>query len=105
MTIKHERAFGPALLDIWNLDDMKEQVLERWNQFNLYEITRGINRFQGLEKCSQNYMSKVALLMAIMILRVGRSYFNILKSTIRTRYESASTKKGLRLALDWSKPS
>jgi hypothetical protein len=25
-------------------------VLERWNQFNLYEITRGINRFQGLEK-------------------------------------------------------
>jgi hypothetical protein len=24
MTIKHERAFGPVLLDIWNLDDMKE---------------------------------------------------------------------------------
>jgi hypothetical protein len=23
MTIKHERAFGPVLLDIWNLDDMK----------------------------------------------------------------------------------
>lgn len=50
MTIKHERAFGPALLDIWNLDDIKDDVLNRWNQFNLYEITRGINRFQGLEK-------------------------------------------------------
>lgn len=38
------------LLDIWNLDDIKDDVLNRWNQFNLYEITRGINRFQGLEK-------------------------------------------------------
>ena len=71
MTIKHERAFGPALLDIWNLDDMKEQVLERWNQFNLYEITRGINRFQGLEKMLTELHSKVALLMAIMILKSG----------------------------------
>ena len=26
MTIKHERAFGPALLDIWNLDDIKDDV-------------------------------------------------------------------------------
>ena len=41
MTIKHERAFGPALVNEWQLDDIKEAVLQRWNAFNLYEITKG----------------------------------------------------------------
>ncbi len=50
MTIKHERAFGPAILDIWELDAHRDHILKRWNTFNLYEITRGINRFKGLEK-------------------------------------------------------
>ncbi|MDN8848173.1 HAD family hydrolase, partial [Staphylococcus aureus] len=50
MTIKHERAFGPALVEEWHLEDESERILERWNALNLYEITRGINRFRGLEK-------------------------------------------------------
>ncbi|NWK85253.1 HAD family hydrolase [Staphylococcus sp. GSSP0090] len=50
MTIKHERAFGPALVDEWKLDAYANKILKRWNAFNLYEITRGINRFKGLEK-------------------------------------------------------
>ncbi|MDO5375055.1 MAG: HAD family hydrolase [Staphylococcus rostri] len=51
MTIKHEQAFGPAIIDIWpNLAPYREQILQRWNAFNLYEITRGINRFKGLNK-------------------------------------------------------
>ena len=50
MTIKHERAFGPALVEEWHLEDESERILERWNALNLYEITRGINRFRGIEK-------------------------------------------------------
>lgn len=49
MTIKHKEAFGPALLEIWKLEDAKgSEVLETWNQINLYRPSRGINRFQGL---------------------------------------------------------
>lgn len=51
MTIKHEQAFGPAIIDIWpELAPYREKILQRWNAFNLYEITRGINRFKGLSK-------------------------------------------------------
>lgn len=49
MTIKHKEAFGPALLEIWELDGAKgSEVLDTWNQINLYRPSRGINRFQGL---------------------------------------------------------
>ncbi|MCS4486568.1 HAD family hydrolase [Staphylococcus americanisciuri] len=51
MTIKHEQAFGPAILDVWpSLEPHRDNILKRWNDFNLYEITRGINRFKGLNK-------------------------------------------------------
>lgn len=49
MTVKHEKAFGPALVEIWEVPaDKKEAVLKEWNDINLYTMTRGINRFQGL---------------------------------------------------------
>ncbi len=49
MTIKHEKAFGPAFIDIWKIDDAHRQtILEEWNTLNLYSLSRGINRFQGL---------------------------------------------------------
>lgn len=32
----------------WNLEEWKEPILERWNEVNLYTLTRGINRFKGL---------------------------------------------------------
>ncbi|NCC79392.1 MAG: HAD family hydrolase [Clostridia bacterium] len=49
MTVKHERAFGPALIEIWDIPGERHQeILTLWNQLNLYTKTRGINRFQGL---------------------------------------------------------
>ncbi|TCK92494.1 haloacid dehalogenase-like hydrolase [Natranaerovirga hydrolytica] len=49
MTVKHEKAFGPAFVEIWKISDFqKKTVLNEWNNINLYSITRGINRFQGL---------------------------------------------------------
>ena len=50
MTIKHERAFGPAIVEEWDLENIESKLLKRWNDINLYEITRGINRFKGLER-------------------------------------------------------
>ena len=48
MDIKHIKCFGPCMVTEWNLEDWKEPILERWNEVNLYTLTRGINRFKGL---------------------------------------------------------
>lgn len=48
MDIKHIKCFGPCMITEWNLEEWKETILERWNEVNLYTLTRGINRFKGL---------------------------------------------------------
>lgn len=48
MNIKHFRCFGPCMADEWKLDPWREEILERWNEINLFSMTRGINRFKGL---------------------------------------------------------
>lgn len=48
MDIKHIKCFGPCMVTEWNLEEWKEHILERWNEVNLYTLTRGINRFKGL---------------------------------------------------------
>ena len=48
MDIKHIRCFGPCMVDEWGLDAWRGEILERWNEINLYTLTRGINRFKGL---------------------------------------------------------
>lgn len=50
MDIKHIRCFGPCMIEEWGLSEWKAPILERWNNINLYTITRGINRFKGLVK-------------------------------------------------------
>ncbi len=60
MTVKHTQCFGPCLVKQWNLHEYERQILQAWNQTNLYTGTRGINRFHGLavalRQIHQNYM-------------------------------------------------
>ena len=48
MDIKHFNCFGPCMVDEWELFPWRDEILTRWNEINLYTITRGINRFKGL---------------------------------------------------------
>ena len=48
MDIKHTRCFGPCLVKEWGLQEWGEPILKRWNEINLYSMTRGINRFKAL---------------------------------------------------------
>lgn len=48
MDIKHFRCFGPCMVEEWNLQKWETPILERWNEINLYSMTRGVNRFKGL---------------------------------------------------------
>lgn len=48
MDIKHIKCFGPCLVDEWELEIWRPNILKRWNEINLYTMTRGVNRFKGL---------------------------------------------------------
>ena len=48
MDIKHFRCFGPCMVEEWGLEEWEKPILHRWNEINLYTMTRGINRFKGL---------------------------------------------------------
>lgn len=48
MNVKHLRCFGPCMVKEWGLEAWAEPVLKRWNEINLYSMTRGVNRFKGL---------------------------------------------------------
>lgn len=48
MTIKHTKAFGPEVINTFNLNDKKEKILTYWNELNLFSKNRGINRFKAL---------------------------------------------------------
>ena len=51
MDCKHFHCFGPCMVTEWNLEEWREPVLFRWNEVNLYQMTRGINRFKALAIC------------------------------------------------------
>lgn len=53
MNIKHIQCFGPCMIEEWELGEWEDAILTRWNEINLYTMTRGINRFLGLLKALQ----------------------------------------------------
>ena len=46
MDIKHVKCFGPCMVEEWGLGAWREEILARWNEINLYTMTRGVNRFK-----------------------------------------------------------
>ena len=48
MNCKHIHCFGPCMITEWALEQWEEPILHRWNNINLFQMTRGINRFKGL---------------------------------------------------------
>ena len=48
MNCKHLQCFGPCMVAEFGLDARRAEWLARWNEINLYSVTRGINRFKAL---------------------------------------------------------
>ncbi len=48
MNCKHFHCFGPRMVEEWALQQWEDAILRRWNEINLFQMTRGINRFKGL---------------------------------------------------------
>ena len=60
MDIKHIQCFGPCMVDEWDLQPYRSELLKRWNEINLYSLTRGINRFKGLAVILKEIHEKIA---------------------------------------------
>ena len=50
MTVKHVNCFGPEFINVFKITTHVDDILKEWNKANLYSLTRGINRFQGLKE-------------------------------------------------------
>ncbi len=104
MDIKHFRCFGPCMVDEWELDPWREEILARWNDINLYTMTRGINRFKGLAMALKEISEKYRRIEGIDELchwaeTSGELSNGALERAIQKNPESLSLKK----ALAWSK--
>ena len=69
MNCKHFHCFGPCMVDEWELDAWKDQILERWNVINLFSMTRGINRFKGLAMALSEIHEKYKPIVGITYLQ------------------------------------
>ena len=102
MDVKHFRCFGPCMVTEWGLENWQEPILKRWNDINLYTMTRGVNRFKGLAMClseiNQQYAPIEDIDSLVMWVETSPELSNgALKASI-----TASPSIALEKALSWS---
>lgn len=102
MDCKHFHCFGPCMVDEWELGEWKDEILEYWNQVNLYTMTRGINRFLALGKVlmhvSETYRD-------ISLIQEFASWTETAKELSNASVKAAYEQTGQEIfqkALDWS---
>ncbi len=104
MDIKHFECFGPCMVNEWSLERWEQKILDRWNEINLYTMTRGINRFKGLSlaltEINEQYC-EIADLDALnkWVNESDELSNNALERAISQNLDYVSLKK----ALSWSK--
>lgn len=45
MNVKHDKCHGETFIDVFGLKDHSKEIHEIWDSINLYEKSRGVNRF------------------------------------------------------------
>ncbi len=69
MNCKHFHCFGPCMVDEWGLQQWEEEILRRWNDINLFQMTRGINRFKGLAMALSEIDEKYTPIVGVQTLK------------------------------------
>ena len=107
MNCKHFHCFGPCMVDEWELDPWREEILTRWNVINLFSMTRGINRFKGLAMALGEIHEKYVLIPGIKALQhwadTAPALSNDAVAKAAEAAEDAEAKLVLEKALRWSK--
>lgn len=102
MTIKHLKCFGPCLINEWQLEQWREPLLNRWNEINLYEETRGINRFKGLVRLLEEVNDRYQRIDGLMELRDWVEHTDELsENSLKNSIEEKNIPV-MRKALHWS---
>lgn len=103
MDIKHIRCFGPCMVEEWGLEDWKDKILERWNEINLYTMTRGINRYKGLAFALKEINEKYTQIEGVDMLEKWVKESPELSNAALQRTIEKNDCISLKKALSWSK--
>lgn len=102
MDIKHIRCFGPCMVAEWGLEEWRDAILERWNEINLYTMTRGINRFKGLVRALSEIREKYCEIEELDALEKWVNETPELSNEALERELAKKDNVCLRKALAWS---
>lgn len=103
MDIKHIKCFGPCMVEVWQLQKWEKEILKRWNEINLYTLTRGINRFKGLSLALSEINKQYRAIDGINDLIYWSENADELSNTsLKKEIKNAPEKEIFKLALKWS---
>ena len=107
MNCKHFHCFGPCLVEEWQLQPWKDAILTRWNEINLFQMTRGINRFKGLaialKEIHETYTSIEGVDTFIQWAKTAPALSNDGVSKAAAECTDPAGKRCFQKALSWSK--
>lgn len=103
MDIKHFKCFGPCMVEEWGLEEWEEAILTRWNEINLYTMTRGINRFKGLAMALKEINDQYIQIEDVDLLCRWAEESNELSNAAVSREIERCDSIIFKKALSWSK--
>jgi len=107
MDCKHFHCFGPCMVTEWKLEKWREPILFRWNEVNLYQMTRGINRFKALAIClseiNKEYTPIEGIDALVRWVETAPALSNGELSTAAENTTDSAAKTIFEKALSWSK--
>lgn len=102
MDVKHIRCFGPCMVKEWGLEEWQDQVLKRWNEINLYSMTRGINRFLALAQALTEVDKNLKKIDGIeKLVQWSETADELSNSSVKAAFEQSGEQIFLK-AFDWS---
>ncbi len=104
MDIKHIRCFGPCMVQEWALEKWADAILSRWNDINLYTMTRGINRFKGLAMALAEIDRQYVAIEGLDALTAWvENSPELSNGALQTAIEKQPNEVALQKALSWSR--
>ena len=107
MNCKHFHCFGPCMVAEWELEKWEGEILQRWNEINLFSMTRGINRFKGLALALGEINGKYTTIVGIEALQCWADTAPALSNDALEKAVDEATEPDAKLvllkALNWSK--
>ena len=103
MDIKHFRCFGPCMVEEWGLEEWAQPILARWNEINLYTMTRGVNRFKGLAMALDEINAQYTAVEGLDELKAWAASAPELSNGARVKALPAAQGPSRAKPLSWSK--